>query len=137
MAGLKRKRAGASIPTASMADIAFLLIVFFLLTTSMSHDRGLDLTLPAPGSTTRVPSRNITRVWINAAGEIMHDEQQVSLVEMGMRVASMTASNPQLIVSIKTAPEAAYEYFVDVVDEIKKAGNDQISIAEPGQQGAP
>ena len=43
----------------------------------------------------------------------------------------MTEDNPNLIVSIKTAPDARYELFVDVVDEIKKAGNDKISIAEP------
>jgi biopolymer transport protein ExbD len=37
-------------------------------------------------------------------------------------------------VSIKTAPDARYEFFVNVVDEIKKAGNDKISIAEPDNQ---
>jgi len=114
-----------------MADIAFLLIVFFLVTTSMTHDKGLGLTLPPPGSATRVPSRNITKVWINAVGEIMHDQELVTLEQMGGRIRQMTEDNPNLIVSIKTAPEARYELFVDVVDEIKKAGNDKISIAEP------
>ncbi|MBN1292754.1 MAG: biopolymer transporter ExbD [Candidatus Latescibacteria bacterium] len=131
MAIVKRARASAAIPTSTMADIAFLLIVFFLVTTSMSHDKGLGLTLPPIGSATRVPSRNITKVWINAAGEIMHDQELVSLAQMGGRVKQMTEDNPNLIVSIKTAPEARYELFVDVVDEIKKAGNDKISIAEP------
>ena len=114
-----------------MADIAFLLIVFFLLTTSMSHDKGLGLTLPPHGSATRVPSHNITSVWINTIGEIMHDQELVNLEQMGQRIRLMTERNPGLIVSIKTAPDARYEYFVDVVDEIKKAGNDKISIAQP------
>ena len=131
MAIVKRARTSAAIPTSTMADIAFLLIVFFLVTTSMSQDKGLGLTLPPVGSATRVPSRNITKVWINAAGEIMHDQELVSLTQMGGRVKQMTEDNPNLIVSIKTAPEARYELFVDVVDEIKKAGNDKISIAEP------
>ena len=43
----------------------------------------------------------------------------------------MTENNPDIIVSIKTDPETRYEYFVDVVDAIKEAGNDKISIAEP------
>lgn len=128
-----RKRAGvsAAIPTASMADIAFLLIMFFLVTTSFSRDKGLELTLPPHGVSTRVPSRNITKVWINAPGEIMHDQEIVTLEQMGQRVRSMTEANKDLIVSIKTDPEARYEIFVDVIDEIKKAGNDKISIAEP------
>jgi len=131
MAGLRRARALPVIPTSTMADIAFLLIVFFLVTTSMSRDKGLGLTLPPPGSATRVPSRNITKVWINASGEIMHDQELVTIEQLGMRIAVMTQENPNLVVSIKTAPDARYEFFVNVVDEIKKAGNDKISIAEP------
>ena len=131
MAVKKRSRFSATIPTSTMADIAFLLIVFFLVTTSMTHDKGLGLTLPPHGSSTRVPSRNITKVWINAVGEIMHDQELVTLEMMGERVKNMTVQNENLIVSIKTDPDAPYEFFVDVVDEIKKAGNDKISIAEP------
>ena len=127
----KRVRVTATIPTASIADMAFLLIVFFLVTTSLSRDKGLGLTLPPQGASTRVPSRNITKVWINAAGEIMHDLEIVTLEELEQRIRSMTEANENLIVSIKTDPEARYETFVDVVDEIKKAGNDKISIAEP------
>ena len=87
--------------------------------------------MPPYGSATRVPSRNITRVWINAIGEIMHDQEIVSLDLMQQRIAKMTENNPDLIVSIKTDPETRYQYFVDVVDAIKEAGNDKISIAEP------
>ena len=127
----RQLRIAPSIPTSTMADIAILLLTFFLVTTSMSRDRGLGLTLPPSGSSTRVPRRNITNVWINAAGEIMHDEELVTVEQMGRRIAVMTKENPNLIVSIKTAPDARYEFFVDVVDEIKKAGNDKISVAEP------
>jgi len=127
----RRLQIAPSIPTSTMADIAILMLTFFLVTTSMSRDKGLGLTLPPSGSSTRVPSRNITKVWINAAGEIMHDEELVTVEQMGRRIAMMTKDNPNLIVSIKTAPDARYELFVDVVDEIKKAGNDKISIAEP------
>ena len=131
MIQIKRLHIKSSIPTATMADIAILLMSFFLVTTSMTHDSGLGLTLPPEGSTTRVPSRNITKVWINTAGEIMHDRRLVSIDQLGARIGAMTRENPNLIVSIKTAPDARYEFFVDVVDEIKKAGNDKISIAEP------
>jgi biopolymer transport protein ExbD len=97
----------------------------------MNPDEGLGLTLPPPGAQTRVPSRNITKVWINARGEIMHDQDVVDLISLGQRIEQMTEQNPNLIVSIKTHPQARYEYFVDVVDEVKKAGNEKISIAQP------
>jgi biopolymer transport protein ExbD len=131
MAIRRRARASSKIPTATMADIAFLLIVFFLVTTSFSDDKGLGLTLPPYGSATRVPSRNITKVLINSVGEIMHDQSMVTLEALGARISRMSEENENLIVSIKTAPDTRYEHFVDVVDEVKQAGNDRISIAEP------
>ena len=126
-----KSRAKATIPTSTMADIAFLLIVFFLVTTSFNKDKGLGLTLPQYGAQTRVPSRNITKVWINASGEIMHDMNIVTIDVLEERIQTMTEQNPNLVVSIKTDPEALYDSFVDVVDTIKKAGNEKISIAEP------
>lgn len=114
-----------------MADIAFLLIVFFLLSTSFSRDRGLSLTLPEYGSQTRVPSRNITHVSIDAAGGITHDDMAVSVNLFQQRIEHMTIQNPEVIVSITTNPDAQYEFFVNVVDAVKQAGNDKISIAEP------
>jgi biopolymer transport protein ExbD len=129
---IRRKRASitASIPTASMADIAFLLIIFFLVTTSLSQDKGLGLTLPPSGSTTLVPSGNITAVQIDGKGEIAQDGRTVTARELAERIAAMTARNPDLIVTVKTAPEARYEVFVRVIDTVKKAGNDKISIVE-------
>ena len=127
----KRPRFAATIPTSTMADIAFLMIVFFLVTTSFNQEKGLGLTLPSYGATTRVPSRNITNVWINAQGQIMHDLTEVNIEILGERIRVMTAENENLIVSIKTDPKARYEYFVAIVDEIKKAGNSKISLAEP------
>ncbi len=127
----KRARVHAAIPTSTMADIAFLLIVFFLVTTSFGQDKGLGLTLPQAGASTRVPSRNITKVWINSSGAIMHDMELVSIDAMQARIREMTLNNPQLIVSIKTDPNAMYEVFVQVIDNIYEAGNKKISIAEP------
>ena len=128
---IRRARIRATIPTSTMADIAFLLIVFFLVTTSFGQDKGLGLTLPQAGAATRVPSRNITKVWINSSGEIMHDMELVSIDAMQARIREMTLNNPQLIVSIKTDPETWYEVFVEVIDNIYEAGNKKISIAEP------
>ena len=131
MAKIHHNRIKASIPTATMADIAFLLIVFFLLTTSMTKDKGLGLTLPPPDSATMVPKRNISNVWINSIGEIAHDGDLVTLKQLRSRIQAMTEGNPELIISIKTDPDAHFEWFVDVIDEIKKSGNVKISIAEP------
>ena len=62
----ERRAAAAEIPTASMADIAFLLLIFFLVTTTIDSDKGIALTLPAMGEDFQVKSQMITNILINA-----------------------------------------------------------------------
>ena len=58
----KRRRKVAEINSSSMADIAFLLLVFFLVTTTISMDKGISLILPADGNELEVNRKNITSI---------------------------------------------------------------------------
>ncbi|MEW6750154.1 MAG: biopolymer transporter ExbD [Candidatus Latescibacterota bacterium] len=128
-------RVPPEIPTASMADIAFLLIIFFLVSTTMNQDKGLSLHLPAMGEAKEVQSRNICNVWINAANEvaIFEDKQLKPLSFQALRpeIERRLAANENLIVSVQTERGATYRTFVDVLDELKLAGATKISIANP------
>ena len=131
----RRKRVLPEIPTASMADIAFLLIIFFLVTTTMNQDKGLSLHLPPVSETLEVQSKNILNVWINARDEIAFFERDelavVPLAKLLDAVTTRLAANDKLIVSLKAERGATYRMFVDVLDELKLAGATRISIAEP------
>ena len=135
---MKQRRQGRvlpEIPTASMADIAFLLIVFFLVTTTMSQDKGLSLQLPPVGETKEVKEQNICNVWINDDDEIAFYEQRqftrVAFEQLRPEIERRLAENEKLIVSLKAERGATYRTFVDVLDELKLAGATRISIAEP------
>ena len=130
---LKEFRSKAEIPTASMADIAFLLIIFFLVTTTMNMDKGLGLTLPAAGEGKEVPRKNIAHVWINAIGEIALDGAVLTgrFEELRGEVERRLRENDKLIVSVKADEQTEYRHFVGVIDELKLAGATRISIANP------
>jgi biopolymer transport protein ExbD len=131
----RESRVKPEIPTASMADIAFLLIVFFLVTTTMNQDKGLSLHLPPVGETKEVKDKNILNVWINARDQIAFFENDqlipVPSTELKDRIESRLNENKKLIVSVKTERGATYRTFVDVLDELKIAGATKISIANP------
>jgi biopolymer transport protein ExbD len=129
----KRKERNVSIPTCSMADIAFLLLTFFLVTTSLDLDKGLGLTLPAKGQVKPIPKQNIASLLINAAGSVMLDEQEVEIPMIRDRIRTRLAENPNLLVSIKTDRDTKYQVFVSVLDQVQMAMGDapRISIAEP------
>lgn len=135
MIGRRQSRVSPEIPTASMADIAFLLIVFFLVTTTMNQDKGLSLHLPPVGETKEVREKNILNVWINARDQIAffeHDQlTPVPFAELKGRIEGRLQENENLIVSLKTERGATYRTFVDVLDELKLAGATKISIANP------
>lgn len=127
----KRKERSVSIPTASMADIAFLLLTFFLVTTSLDMDKGLGLTLPAKGQAKPIPRKNITNLLINAAGEVLLDDQEIEIPMIKEVIKQKLALNDKLIVSIKTDSRTKYQVFVSVLDQVQMAEAPRISIAEP------
>lgn len=128
---MKRKRAKLKeIPSASMADIAFLLLVFFLVTTTIDMNKGIGQVLPAIGEELEVNPRNITNVWINATGQVLHDDELISLSQLRTRIRNMLAENERLIVSVKTSPQTKHQAYIDVLDELNQAGATRISIAE-------
>lgn len=127
----KKKTRTAEIPMASLADIAFLLLIFFLVTTTIDVDKGIGLTLPAKGQETKVRSKNITNLLINAQGEILLDNEIVRLEEINQIVRRKIEENPNLIISVKADRETEYDVYVKVLDELKIANATRISIAEP------
>ena len=127
----KKLRAPPAIPTSSMADIAFLLIIFFLVSTTMKRDQGLGLTLPGFGQTIKIRKENICNIWINAQEKIALDGKPVSLREIKPILEDKLGKNDKLIVSLKTDKQASYNVMINVLDEIKLTGAKRISLAAP------
>ena len=128
----KRIRAG-EIPTASMADIAFLLLIFFLVTTTIDMDKGLGLVLPPKGEEKEIPKRNISNILINARGDILLDKEPIQMRDIRQVVREKMAANDKLIFSVKTHPKAKYQAYINVLDQLKMANATRISIAETGK----
>ena len=127
----KKSRSNSDIPMASLADIAFLLLIFFLVTTTIDVDRGIGLSLPAKGEETEVRTKNITNLLINAQGEVLLDNEVIAINEIALRIEQKIQENPNLIVSVKTDRITKYDVYIQVLDELKIAKATRISIAEP------
>jgi biopolymer transport protein ExbD len=131
--GKKRKKSGAEIPTAALPDIVFLLLIFFLVTTAIDAEKGLDLVLPEMNVETKVPPENIAKLNINPSGQVMLDDKLIDIRDITRVVKERIMDNPNLIVSIKTARATQYDVYIKVLDRLKKAEAKKISIAEPDE----
>lgn len=131
MVDKKKAKRGVSINTSSTSDIAFLLLTFFLVTTSLDLDKGLGLVLPPQGDSKPIPKRNIASILINDAGGVMLDEDIVEIPRIKDIIKQRLAENDKLTVSIKTDKATKYQVFMSVLDQVKLAEARRISIAEP------
>jgi len=131
----EKKDKDVEIPSASLADIVFLLLIFFLVTTSIDTQKGLDLVLPPPGDTEiKIPKKNIANLFINAAGQAMIDGEVIDVREISGIVKEKLYENPLLIVSLKTHKDSNYNVYIKVLDQLKKADAKRISIANPEEE---
>lgn len=109
-----------------MADISFLLLLFFLVTTTIDVDTGIGLVLPPPVEDTdivKVKEDNLIKVLVNAAGDVLLNDELTSLPQIHEIVANKLRANPKLIVSIKTDRDTPYRIYIAAMDEIKQAYN--------------
>ena len=122
-----------------MADIAFLLIIFFLVTTTMSQDKGLSLQLPPVGETKEVKQKNICNVWINDSDQIAFYEQKqfspVAFDQLRVQIERRLAenekltANPRLVVSLKADADAEFGRVSDVLQELRKVEALRVNFA--------
>ena len=125
------------INSSSMADIAFLLLIFFLVTTTIANDRGLSLQLPPnpediENIDIKIPERNLFKIQINSAdrllveGEPLEDVKKIKqmikdFVLNNGRDPESSDSPKDAIVSLKTDRGTTQEKFVEVLDQIQGA----------------
>lgn len=127
----RREKEDIEIPSASLPDIVFQLLIFFLVTTTIDVDKGLDLVLPPIGEVKEISKKNITNLLINDLGQILIDGEVVDLEAVDNVVRDKLLENDKLIISVKTARKTKYDTYIRVLDQLKKAGATRISIAEP------
>ena len=130
----KKNRASGEIPTSSMADIAFLLLVFFLVTTVFDEERGLPIVLPEAQEEVEVSQKNVLHLTVLEDGtvEVKRGEspsvQRVPARDIGGIWRLAFQQNPNLIAAVKTAPSSPYRNMVAVLDQLQNAGADKISL---------
>ena len=130
----KKSKVSDKVPSSSMADIAFLLLIFFLVTTTFPKDRGLAIVLPEEGGEVQISQRNILHIIIqpNGIGEVKRGEstqvQRVPANDIEAIWRQDVSGNPNLIAAVKTHPDASYKFMVDVLDALHTAGAERISL---------
>ncbi|MCL1125395.1 ExbD/TolR family protein [Shewanella surugensis] len=118
----------AQIDMTPMLDIVFIMLIFFIVTTSFVKPSGLDYNKPEASQATKKPSANIF-IGVSKTGVIMMENRQVDIERVTANVERMLAESPEAAVLIQADKEAKHGLVIKVLDNVKKAGIDKISVS--------
>ena len=118
---IKKKEVPSEIFTGSMADISFLLIIYFMITSAFSATRGLDFALPEDTQTPEIKQEDSIDVHVLRGGPIEVDGNGISLEGLLPYVADKLRQNPDKPVILRTDPDATYGDMIRVFDELRQA----------------
>lgn len=135
MLSRRTRRLDNSINAGSMADIAFLLLIFFLVTTKILEEQGIRVKLPPWEETppVTIPDKNILKVYVNARDELMVEEKKTSPQALGM-IAEQFILNPEgrpdlpskpskAIISLLNDRGTSYGTYLEVYNELQAVYN--------------
>lgn len=134
MKPLRRRHPHPEIPLVSTADVAFLLLIFFLSTATLSVERGIVLGLPAPGAAEVMlrPDR-IARVTVDGDRRVSLDGVEVSPGELRRVLGAKLRERPDLLVTLSIHRAAPYAAMVEALDQVKLSGARRISLRTEGE----
>ena len=128
----------SEIPTASMADISFLLFIFFVSTTIFRMEDGLPVTLPRAETVVEQKRELIVRVWIDSGGRISIQDKIVSVGEVQGIMTRLLDENPALVVAFNADHRTPNRVVAEVIDQLKKANAVRVTFTadkEPARSG--
>jgi biopolymer transport protein ExbD len=125
----------AEINITPMLDVVFIMLIFFIVTTSFVKETGVDISRPSSSQAKQVKKGNIL-VAIKEDGVIWINKQEVDLRAVRSRIEKMHAENPEASAVIIADRGSRTGDLVEVMDQIKSAGVESISIAAEKGQGS-
>ena len=140
----RKRRELDEINSSSMADIAFLLLIFFLVTTTIDPGEGLTMVLPPYEADPLVKDADdIVKILVRSSGQILFDGELINIQQIEAsaknKVQEFQIKHPSLetdgkqkqpIFVVKTDEKAQYQMFLDVLDQLKMAQCRKVSVVE-------
>lgn len=111
-----------------MLDVVFILLIFFIVTTSFVKETGIDVNRPSATTAEKKSQGNIF-IAINANGDIWIDNREIDIRAVRANIQVLKASYPQSSVIIQSDQDASTGKLVKVMDQVRLAGVQNISIA--------
>ena len=124
------------IPTASMADIIFLLLIFFMVTTIFKLEEGLPITLPRAESGADQDRERLVHIWADRYSRISINDKLVSLDNINAIIGAKLTENRGLIVAFNIDQRTRYGLVSQIIEQLKEANAVNVSFTSMFEEGS-
>ena len=128
----KKKEPLGELRMDSTADVAFLLLIFFIVTTIFAAEQGLTLVLPGKQKdkeeSVKVKESNIATIFVQADNSITLNKKPIVVNHIKREIEDRILGNPKLVVLLKIHPDADYGMMVACLDELRLANANKVSL---------
>jgi biopolymer transport protein ExbD len=124
----KKSKVNQTIPTSSMADLAFLLLIFFMVTTIFKLEDGLPVEMPKAAAAVMVPREKVAHIWIDRVGNISINDKLIHVEQVKPIIYAKLVANPALIVAFNTDKQTQFDVVDDVMEQLKAANATRVSF---------
>lgn len=131
----KAPKVSPSIPTSSMGDIVFLLLVFFMTTTIFKHENGLEVSLPRAEASKKQKTEQLAHVWVDQKGRISINDKLVFMPDIQSVMKKRLEGNPLMIVSFKADNRVKYEVMNSIMEELKQINAVRVVFSSDMESG--
>ncbi|MCB5250442.1 MAG: biopolymer transporter ExbD [Candidatus Cloacimonadales bacterium] len=124
----KAARPQAEIPTASMSDIAFLLLIFFIVSTVFVKGKVIKVALPRAESIDKIPRSHAATLYVDRAGNITIDDYSIQIPQIENVMIKKLYEDFNLITCFRTDREVSYGVMADIMNQLRKANALRVSF---------
>ncbi len=130
----RKKQAVDSIDVSPLIDMVFILLIFFMVTTTFVKDMKLDINRPSAASASKA-SGKVIRVYIDNTGEVYVDNQPVKIWAIQSKLRELLRSSTEKSVLVVTDDQIPVEKLIDVVDECRMSGAKDVAVSTTKEMG--
>ena len=128
----KNQGVSNSIPTGSMADIIFLLLIFFMVTTIFKMEEGLPITLPRAETGSELDRERLMSIWADRFNRVSINDKLVPLDYIDSVVQTRFQENPGLVVAFNVDHRTKYNLVSEIIEQLKEANAVNVTFVSVG-----
>ncbi|MDR3302676.1 MAG: biopolymer transporter ExbD [Spirochaetaceae bacterium] len=125
---IRRKKRQASEAMSALSDLAFILIIYFIVIAAFNINKGFLMNLPAKDSTRLILKEDILRFELNDRGALIYMEKELNILQAEKTIALAAARRPNLAMLLSISPQAPWQSVVSFVKLAEKLKVDSFSF---------